>query len=268
MPLSKLLRRKPYQYGLALSGGGIKGLCHAGVLKGLEEIGFRPDIISGVSAGSIVGALYSDGYTPEQIAALFENVSFRQMTSIQMPTSGGFFKIDPFVKFLEQHLRTKRLEDLPIPMRIVATDLDHGRSVAFTSGNLVDCIAASCCVPVLFTPRNINGCNYVDGGVFKNFPVSTIRQDCDYLIGVNASPLVADEYQMNALNVAMRAYHFMFKANIINDKEQCDLLIEPTDMGDFDTFDLEKSREIFQLGYEEAKFIISQKLSEVDHLQQ
>lgn len=262
MPLSKLLHRKPYQYGLALSGGGIKGLCHAGVLKGLEQIGFKPNVLSGVSAGSVVGALYADGYSPDEIAEMFENMSFRQMTSIQSPTSGGFFKVTPFMKFLEAHLRTKRLEDLPIPLRIVATDLDHGKSVVFTSGNLIDCIAASCSVPVLFTPHNIDGCNYVDGGVFKNFPVSTIREECDYLIGVNASPLVADEYQMNALSVAMRAYHFMFKANIMHDKELCDLLIEPTDMGDFDTFDVDKSREIFELGYEEARKIIEQRLAE------
>ena len=109
MPLSKLLHRKPYQYGLALSGGGIKGLCHAGVLKGLEEIGFRPNIISGVSAGAIVGALYADGYKPDEIAMLFENVSFRQMASIQSPTSGGFFKVTPFMKFLYAHLHSKRL---------------------------------------------------------------------------------------------------------------------------------------------------------------
>lgn len=266
MPIAKLLRHKPYQLGVALSGGGIKGMCHVGVLKGLEEVGLRPNVMSGVSAGSVVGALYADGYTPDEIAELCGDISFRQMTSIQMPTSGGFFKMEPFVKFLRKHLRTKRLEDLPIPLRIVATDLDHGVSVVFKSGDLADCVAASCSVPVLFSPYSIEGCNYVDGGVFKNFPVSTIREECDYLIGVNASPLVADEYQMNALTVAMRAYHFMFKANILHDKEQCDLLIEPTDMGDFDTFDVEKGREIFQLGYEEAKAVISRKLSEVDSL--
>lgn len=266
MPLAKLLRHKPFPLGIALSGGGIKGMCHAGVLKGLEEVGLKPNVLAGVSAGSVVGALYADGYSPDEIALLFENISFRHMTSIQMPTSGGFFNIDPFVKFLKKHLRTKRLEDLPIPLRIVATDLDHGKSVVFTSGNLVDCVAASCTVPVLFAPYEIDNCHYVDGGVFKNFPVSTIREECDYLIGVNASPLVADEYQMNALTVAMRAYHFMFKANIIHDKELCDFLIEPTDMENFDTFDVEKGREIFQLGYEETKELITRKLAEVDTL--
>ena len=241
--------------GIAMSGGGIKGVCHAGVLKALEEHDLKPDILSGVSAGSIVGAFYSDGYSPDQIGELFSDISFRQWTKIGIP-SGGFFSIDPFVSFLKKNLRTKRLENLPIPLRIVATDLDHGRSEVFTSGNLVDCIAASCSVPVLFQPRKINNTNYVDGGVFKNFPASIIRQECDYLIGINASPLVADNYKLSIINVAARSYHFMFKANIVHDKELCDFLIEPTDMAHFDTFEVEKSKEIFSLGYKTAKELL------------
>lgn len=241
--------------GIAMSGGGIKGVCHAGVLKALEEHNLKPNILSGVSAGSIVGAFYSDGYSPDQIGELFSDVNFRQWTKIGIPTK-GFFSIDPFVEFLKKNLRTKRLENLPIPLRIVATDLDNGRSETFTSGNLVDCIAASCSVPVLFHPRKINNTNYVDGGVFKNFPVSTIRNDCDYLIGINASPLVANDYKLSIINVAARSYHFMFKANIVHDKELCDFLIEPPDMAHFDTFETEKSKEIFSLGYKTAKELL------------
>lgn len=257
--INKLFQHKPYEIGLAMSGGGIKGLCHAGVLKALEEVGVKPNIMSGVSAGSIVAAFYSDGYTPDEIGDLFSDVSFREWTQIRRPT-GGIFTIEPFVSFLKKHLRTKRVEDLPIPVRIVATNLDAGKSVTFKSGDLVECIAASCSVPVLFVPRKIDGVNYVDGGVFKNFPVSTIRDECEHLIGVNASPLVADEYKLTIINVALRAYHFMFKANIIHDKELCDWLIEPTDMGGFDTFDTEKSKDIFNLGYTTAKELIKERL--------
>ncbi|MBO7724282.1 MAG: phospholipase, partial [Paludibacteraceae bacterium] len=91
---------------------------------------------------------------------------------------------------------------------------------------------------------------------FKNFPASTIRQECDYLIGINASPLVADNYKLSIINVAARSYHFMFKANIVHDKELCDFLIEPTDMAHFDTFEVEKSKEIFSLGYKTAKELL------------
>ena len=100
----------------------------------------------------------------------------------------------------------------------------------FSSGELIDPVIASCSVPVLFTPKKINNAHYVDGGVLKNFPVSTIRDECERVIGINASPMVADDYKLSILSVAQRSYHFMFKANILYDKEMCDLLIEPMDM--------------------------------------
>lgn len=258
MSLLKLFDRKPYKIGIALSGGGIKGLCHAGVLKALEEQGVRPDIISGVSAGAVVGALYADGYTPDEIALLFEDISFRNMTKIRIP-DGGFFKTDIFQKFLTEKLRAKTFEELKIPLRVVATNLDKGQSTIFSRGKLVEPIVASCCVPVLFSPKIINGVHYVDGGVLKNFPVSTIRDDCEKVIGINASPMVADKYKPSIINVATRSYHFMFKANILHDKELCDLLIEPVDMGNYETFDVDKGREIFELGYQSALQILNSK---------
>lgn len=259
MNLETIFKKKPYKIGIALSGGGIKGLCHVGVLKALEEHGIRPDIISGVSAGSVVGALYADGYSPDEIAALFEDISFRQMTKPRIPSS-GFFKMDIFQHFLTKKLRAKTFEELSIPLRIVATNLDNGQSVTFSTGRLVDPIIASCSVPVLFSPKMIDGVNYVDGGVLKNFPVSTIYGDCEKVIGVNASPLVAAEYKLSVLSIASRSYHFMFKANILHDIELCDLLIEPVDMGNYDTFDVDKGREIFELGYLTTKQLLTNKL--------
>lgn len=260
MDLTTIFKSKPYRIGIALSGGGIKGLCHAGVLKALEEQGIRPDILSGVSAGAVVGALYADGYSPDEIAKLFEDISFRRMTKIQIP-DGGFFKIDTFQKFLSKKLRAKTFDELKIPLRVIATDLDKGQSVMFSNGNLIDPIIASCSIPVLFSPKVIDGVHYVDGGVLKNFPVSTIRNECEKVIGINASPLVADEYKPSILNVAARSYNFMFKANILHDKELCDLLIEPVDMGNYDTFDVDKGREIFELGYRTTRQMLVSKLN-------
>lgn len=242
--------------GVALSGGGIKGLCHAGALKALEEFGVKPDIVSGVSAGSVVGALYADGWSPDEIGEFFEHVTFRQMTRFGM--HGGVFDIGEFEKFLGSKLRARTFAELKIPLRVVATDFDRGRSVTFSEGELLPRIVASCSVPVLFTPKRIDGVNYVDGGVLKNFPASTILHECRTLIGINASPMVAEEYKLSLVNVAMRSYHFMMKANILPDKEVCDLLIEPTDMGNYDTFDVDKSREIFDVGYTSARQLLQE----------
>jgi len=259
MDLLNLFEKKTYKIGIALSGGGVKGLCHAGVLKALEELGIKPEIISGVSAGALVGALYSDGYSPDEIAVCFEEINFRNMTKIRLP-NGGFFKTDIFQKFLSNKLRARTFEELSIPLRVVATDLDNGQSVTFKSGKLIDPIVASCTFPVLFCPKIIDGIHYVDGGVLKNFPVSTIREECEKVIGINASPLVASEYKQSILNVALRSYNFMFKANILYDKSLCDLLIEPVDMANYETFDVDKGREIFDLGYRTAKQLLAVKL--------
>jgi NTE family protein len=261
MGLLKVFDRKPYKIDVALSGGGVKGLCHAGALKALEEAGIKPDIISRVSSGALVGALYSDAYSPDEIALCFEEINFRNMTKIRLP-NGGFFKTDVFQHFLAKKLRARTFEELFIPLRVTTTDLDKGRSMTFKSGQLIDPIVASCCFPVLFSPKIIDGVHYVDGGVLKNFPVFIIRKECESVIGINASPLVADKYKQNIINVAMRSYNFMFKANIFHDKELCDLLIEPTDMGNYDTFKVEKEHEIFELGYRSTKQIIADKLTD------
>lgn len=260
--IGALFASKPYKIGIALSGGGIKGMCHVGVLKALEEVGVKPDIVSGVSAGAIVGALYADGYAPDEIAEIFEHVEFRKMTKLQVP-DGGFFKTERFEKYLETKLRAKTFEELKIPLRIVATNLDRGESVVFSTGELIPAIMASSSIPILFSPRKIDGEHYVDGGVIKNFPVSTIRQDCEHVIGVNVSPLMPSEYKKSILNIAMRTYSLMFRANSLVDKTMCDLLIEPIDVGNYDTFETDKSREIFKLGYESTLTLIEDRKKEI-----
>ncbi|MDR0367815.1 MAG: patatin-like phospholipase family protein, partial [Bacteroidales bacterium] len=229
-----------YNIGIALSGGGIKGLCHAGALKALNEYGIKPDIISGVSAGAIVGALYADGYSPDEINEIFSNVSFSRFAKIQFPKD-GFFHIDIFKDFLDKKLRAKTFEALNIPLRIVATDFDHGKTAVFEHGNLLDPVIASCSLPILFKPVKINGIHYVDGGVLKNFPVGTIYHDCRYVVGVNASPFITKEYIRSLRETIARTYFFMSKANILQDKALCDMLIEPQNMASYELFDVEKS---------------------------
>lgn len=244
-----------YNIGLALSGGGIRGISHAGALMAMEELNIKPDIISGVSAGSIVGALYADGYNPMQIMEMFEHIRFRQMTKFDMP-DGGFFSIAAFGKFMAKKLRARTFEELKIPLRIVATNFEEGIPETFSSGNLLKPIIASSSIPVLFIPQKINNIHYVDGGLLKNFPVSTIREDCSTVIGVNAGPLVAKKFKAKIMDVAFRTYHFMIRSNTLHDRELCDILIEPDNIYDFDLFETDKIHEIFDLGYTSAKKIL------------
>ena len=165
-----------YKLGLALSGGSIKGFAHLGVLKYLDEVGLSPDIIAGTSAGSIMGAFYASGYAPDEILEIFSNTGFMQMTRLTT-SGGGLFSTTNFFRLLKNNLRYRRLEDLPLPMRIVATDLSAGEQHVFTEGPLARIILASSSVPILFCPVEIGGRDYVDGGLFRNFPVTVIRED-------------------------------------------------------------------------------------------
>lgn len=255
---------KPYKIGLALSGGGAKGFAHLGVFKLLEESGLKPDIISGTSAGSLMGVLFADGYSADEIKNMFIGREFSEFAQLQIPKS-GLFNYDRFQEFLKRHLRSKRIEDLPIPTVIVATDLDRGCSHEFRSGPIVEAVTASCCMPIVFSPVLINGVHYVDGGLFRNFPVSTIRDECEYIIGVNVSPLIPHRYKQTLLHIAERTYHYVFKANAIEDRELCDILIEAKEVGLYKTFDLENINLISEIGYEAAVKAFQKVIQEKKH---
>jgi len=246
---------KSYPLGLALSGGGIKCLCHVGVLKAMEEEGLKPDVISGVSAGAVVAALYADGYSPDSILSLFENVKYTDFFRLEVP-DGGLFTLTGFKEFLDTVLHAKTFEELKIPLRVVATDLDAGRSVVFDKGPLVDALVATCSVPILFSPYTIDGVNYVDGGVLQNLPASVIRPDCKYLVGVSLGPLKADPYEKSITNIALRSYKFIFRSNANYDKGLCDLLVEPDAISRYDGGDVNSVHEIFNIGYQETKRMI------------
>ena len=242
---------RPYKLGLALSGGGARGYAHIGAFKVLEECGLKPDIIAGTSVGALMGSLYADGYSAEEIKTLFTGREFSEFTELQIPKS-GLFDTKRFRDFLSGHFRVKRIEDLSIPMVIVATDLDNGKSHEFREGPLVDAVTASCSIPIIFSPVAIGGVHYVDGGLFRNFPVSVIREVCERVIGVNVSPLLPQKYKQTLLGIAERSYHYIFQANTLEDRELCDVLIESKQVGLYKTFDLESIEELAHLGYEAA----------------
>ncbi len=241
-----------YKLGIALSGGGVKGFAHAGALKAMEEYNLVPEVISGTSAGAIVGSMYASGLSPETIKGLFKERYINNFIEFTLPKSGLFGTAD-FIKFLESGIPVKTFEELKIPLNVVATDFDHGKSVVFNSGELSKRVMASACVPVFFKPIEIEGVRYVDGGLFMNFPVSVIRKDCEKVIGINVSPMLTDKYSTSIIGVAERTYHFVFRANTITEKKLCDILVEVEEAMQFKAFDLAKVDTIFDLGYQAMK---------------
>lgn len=250
-----------YQIGYALSGGFIKGFAHLGVMQALLEHDIRPDIISGVSAGALAGVFYADGNEPHRVLDYFSGHKFQDLTKMVIPKV-GLFELGEFIDFLKSNLKAQKLEELQTPLIITATDLDHGRSMHFRKGSIAERVAASCCMPVMFTPVKINGVHYVDGGILMNLPVSPLRKECEKVVAINVSPLEAEKYKMNIVSIAMRSYHFMFRANTFPEREICDLLIEPYNLNGYSNRELEKAEEIFDQGYKTANEILDNLLQE------
>lgn len=256
---------KTYKLGVALSGGGSKGFAHLGAIQAMIDRGMKPDVISGTSAGAFAGVLYADGNTPKEILTFFQKKAFREFAEFTIPKA-GFFKNIRFNDFLKKHLKARTFEELKVPLYVVATDIEQGESRIFNSGPLIPTIIASCTVPIIFTPVQIDGRHYVDGGLFKNFPVSVIRKKCEKVIGVNVSPLTISDYKDSLKYIAERSFHYMSTSNTLLDRNLCDYLIESNQLSKYSMFDLDHVEEIYELGYDMAHefFEKHQKLLEKD----
>lgn len=244
---------KPYRIGVALSGGGAKGFAHVGALKALEENGIRPDAIAGVSAGAIVAALYSAGVPLDRMMKLFTDAKFRNFCEFTVK-GGGFFKIDKFKNFLRQAIGDYTdVSELPIPVYIGVTDLDHGTAAVFDKGDIVETVAASCSIPILFRPVEIDGVRYVDGGVLRNMPSWILRDKCECLVGINCSPLPDDVYKNSVMDIALRTYRLMLKANVKEDMMLCDLAVETPEIASYKVFNLKEIQQVYIRGYAATK---------------
>lgn len=260
--LQRIGFRKDKTIGFALSGGGAKGFSHIGVLMAFDRCGIKPDILSGVSAGAIASVLYSAGLTPNDIIKCFSDASkFGDFTEWSIPKE-GFLKLDRFGRLLEEWLPVTKLEELKIPTIICATDLDHGKSVGWSKGEIVPRVVASCSIPIIFNPMKINGVNYVDGGVLRNLPAWAIRGYCKTLYGCNCSPMRRSfTGKKGVLDIAFRSYHLMLKANIPQDLRLCDYVIQINELTQVSTFELSSLRKGVMAGYDAAMKVLEKNLS-------
>lgn len=240
-----------YDTGLVLSGGAARGFAHAGVLKALEEKEIVPDIVSGVSAGSIVGSFYCDGYCAEEIFEIFEKNKVFELVKVRF-TKQGIFSISGLKKVLKSNLRAQRLEDLQKPLIITATNIEKGITTYFTEGNLVDTVLASCSIPIIFVPTVIDGVTYVDGGVTNNFPIEPLLGKCNTLIGVNVNPIGPFDSKKGIRHMAMHTFHLSISSGIEIDMKKLDYFIQPEKLSDYTYYDIKHGKEMFDLGYAEA----------------
>jgi NTE family protein len=179
------LRAARPRLGLALGGGAALGLSHIGVLKVLAEEGVRVSAVAGTSAGSVVGAAFAAGLGWQEIRDKARRLEWAHLASIVVPRR-GLLRLDRMERFIEQDLGVGSFADLGIPFAAVATDITTGEEVVFTTGPLGRALRASCSVPGLFEPVEVDGRVLVDGGLVNDVPADIARRlGAEVVLAVN-----------------------------------------------------------------------------------
>lgn len=239
-----------HKLGISLSGGGARGIAHIGVLQALEENNIYPEAISGASAGSIVGSLYAAGKTPQEILSIFQNSSLLKLFKFSIPTV-GLTDISYIKEILAEHIPQDNFVSLEKELFISVTNLSRGEYEIRQQGELFEAVATSSSIPILFKSRTQNGDLYADGGLLNNLPVEPLRERCKYVIGVNVTPILYESDLSNLVRIGYRALDLVMWSNVEPRLQQCDLVIQPA-ADTYGFFDIHKTEEIFNLGYESA----------------
>jgi len=168
--------RKRPKIGLALGSGGARGWCHIGVLRELRAMGLEPDVIAGASMGALVGAVYAGGGLDalEKWATGMKARDFFGLLDVRL-SSGGLVEGAEIVNVLRRIVKEERIEDLPVPLALVATDMATGREVWMTEGKLAEAVRASVALPGIISPFRIDGRWFLDGGLTNPLPVTACR---------------------------------------------------------------------------------------------
>ncbi len=221
--------KKIPKLGLALGGGAARGFAHIGVLQVLEEEGIKPSLVVGTSAGSVVASFYASGKTGQQLQWLADTMDETQFTDWANPFSGrGILRGEALGKYINSQLNGMKIEDMKLPLGIVATDLRTGDGILFRRGDVATAVRASSAVPSVFEPVQIAGKDFVDGGLVSPVPVRYARQmGADLVLAVDISSRPEDAKTTDMLKVLLQTFSIMSKSISQLELTQADVVVRP-----------------------------------------
>ena len=221
--------KKIPKLGLALGGGAARGFAHIGVLQVLEEEGIKPSLVVGTSAGSVVASFYASGKTGQQLQWLADTMDETQFTDWANPFSGrGILRGEALGKYINSQLNGMTIEDMKLPLGIVATDLRTGDGILFRRGDVATAVRASSAVPSVFEPVQIAGKDYVDGGLVSPVPVRYARQmGADLVLAIDISSRPEDAKTSDMLKVLLQTFSIMGKSISQLELAQADVVVRP-----------------------------------------
>lgn len=246
--------------GLALGGGGAKGLVHIGIIRALEKAGIPIDFVAGTSMGALVGGWYAATKNIVFLENIFLKIKKEDIIpgeAIKGVESGKLFKGEALTKILTGLLGGKKIEQCSLPFRATATNVENGKGVILSEGSLVDAIRASIALPVVFQPVKIDGQLLMDGGVSNPVPADVVREmGADFVIAVDVSSrwIRIDNDLAEAQNVpsfiasAFAVVEYEVAQHIL---KQADLVLRPPVMT-YDWLDFFRAKELIATGIEEV----------------
>lgn len=246
--IGKLFKRSK-RIGLVLSGGGLRGVGHLGAIRALEEHGYRPSMISGCSAGAIIGALYAAGYTVDDMLAMMHEHELFPATSLRLRMS-GLVNTRFLAKIFHDYIPDNTFESLKIPLYVATTDLIAGKTQYLHTGKLDEALLASSGVPMVFPATIINDATYYDGGILDNLPVKPLLKKCDVLIGVHVNaPDTLVPGQLTPMKTLDRVIHLAIGESVKRNAAKCDLYLEPPEMLKFSMFGKKDILNVYEYVY-------------------
>lgn len=225
--------KPPPRIGLALGGGAARGFAHVGVIQALEEAGLKPDLVVGTSAGSLVAALYASGRNGAQLQQVAEAMDEAAFTDWTLPIfSRGMLRGEALARYVNAQVGNKLMEQMAMPLGIVATQLGSGEGVLFQRGDTGMAVRASSAVPAVFLPVRIGSAEYVDGGLVAPVPVRYARQmGAELVIAVDISAAPEGNTTGDSLQMLLQTFAIMGKSINRYELREADLVVRPALVG-------------------------------------
>ncbi len=224
---------KVLNLGLALGGGAARGFAHVGVIQVLEEAGIQPDLVVGTSAGSLVAAMYASGKNSTQLRRVAETMEEAEITDWMMPIlNRGALRGEALARYVNTQVGNRLIEQMKMPLGIVATDLHSGEPVLFRRGNTGSAVRASSAVPAVFQPVKIGTREYVDGGLVSPVPVRQARDmGANVVIAVDISTDPEGSPASDTFQILMQTFNIMGKSLNTVLLKDADVVVKPALMG-------------------------------------
>lgn len=243
--------------GLVLGSGGLRGLAHAGVLSVFEENNIKIDLVAGCSIGSLIGALICTGYASDNIMQIARTLKPNNWFEFGV-TKKGFIGAEKIHEIVSLLTREQKLEDLKIPLGIVATELATGKEKVFLRGNLADAVCASLAVPGIFVPYVLANKQFADGALVNPTPVDLAKKmGADCIVAVDLAAVSTIDEVTNIFDVVLRSLDIMEKGlfSYRRLEQDCDILIRP-ELSSYRITDFSKMDECYTEGRRAALAVL------------